>query len=207
VIIGSGNRAHPLQTHTTDVMYMYKDRHTGGPLPNDITTLDPTDLFDATDNCVQEEGVTCTTDNEANLVNGWLLELTEEGEKSLSAALTLRGVVYFSTYIPSTSTSTAVSCGPNEGKGYLYSVSLGDARAVFNYDTTNTVIVGDVAYELQSEDRKRELLSGGIPSENVYVAFRDQDGNEFSGVLSADLQAGTNLGPQQWQTYWFEQDK
>jgi type IV pilus assembly protein PilY1 len=207
VVIGSGNRAHPLQTHTTDVMYMYKDRNTGGPLPNDITTLNPEDLFDATDNCIQEVDVSCSATNEANLVNGWRLNLTEQGEKSLSAALTLRGVVYFSTYIPSTSASTFVSCGPNEGRGYLYAVALADARAALNYDTTNTVVVDDEVYELQIEDRKRALLSGGIPSENVYVAFRDEEGNEFAGVLSADLQAGTNLGPQQWQTYWFEQDK
>lgn len=213
VVIGSGNREHPLGTTTRDHMYMFKDRAITSPLAADYTALTPAGLADITDNCVQELGITCTI---PPFDVGWKLWLTEGGdasgdnggEKSLASALTLRGVIYFSTYLPATAAAGATSCGPNEGSGFLYAIALQDGRAVFNYDTTNTVKdANGKDVDLQIEDRKRRLLSGGIPSENVYISYRDKDGNTFSGILASDLQAGNDLGAQQWNTYWFEKQK
>ncbi|MFO7593602.1 MAG: PilC/PilY family type IV pilus protein, partial [Pseudomonadota bacterium] len=208
VVIGSGNRAHPLQTHTNDAVFMYKDWVTSGPLTNENFTgaLVRGDLFNATDNCVQEDGVVCTEDNLAKLAKGWVMYLPETGEKSLAAPMTLRGRIYFSTYVPYDASSNLTSCGPGEGAGFLYDVSLKDARAMYDYDTTNNFMDGEDEITLQIEDRRRKLLSGGIPSENVYVSFRDGD-DTYSGILPSDLSPGEDLGSQQWNTYWFEKGK
>lgn len=202
LIIGSGNRAHPLGTGTVDWVYMYKDRSLSGPLTADQTT-DHDDLQDITADCAQETSVSCGVGY--SLANGWKLQLEETGEKSLASPLTLSGVIYFSTYIPGG--SSGATCGPAEGGGYLYAVSLDEGNSVFNYDTTNDVTDADGnTDELFKTDRRRELLSGGIPSENVYVSYRDENGNTFTGVLSSDLQAGDDLGAQQWETYWYLQE-
>lgn len=218
IVIGSGNRAHPLQLEADDYMFMYKDRCVGVSLSSNCSFTGATgfaDLFDATDNCNQEVNVSCDVaaagTELAKLDTGWKLELIDQGEKSLSAALTVRGVVYFGTYVPADSISNeqdGVSCGPEEGGGYQYAIALGDARAVINYDTTNTEVIDGQEHELQQEDRRRDLLSGGIAAENVYVSFRDEDtGLEYHGILSPDLQPGADLGAQQWRSYWMELNK
>ncbi len=195
VVIGSGNRAHPLDTSVSDWMYMIKDRTTSGALASGYTTLTPDDLYDVTDNCLQADPSSCG--DTSSLDNGWKLQMTTSGEKILASALTLHGTIYFSSYVPTVGSSN--TCAPSEGTGYLYAVSLENAGAVFNFDTTTS--------ETSTEDRKRELASGGIPSENVYVSFRDGDGNTYTGVLSPDLEATQNLGTQAWQTYWYEKQE
>ncbi|MFO7593204.1 MAG: PilC/PilY family type IV pilus protein, partial [Pseudomonadota bacterium] len=211
VVIGSGNRAHPRQTHTNDAIFMYKDWVTSGPLTdvNFTGALTPNDLFNATNNCVQEVDVSegCDDPSLDKLAKGWVMSLPENGEKSLAAPMTLRGRIYFSTYVPYDDTSNITSCGPGEGAGFLYDVSLKDARAMYDYDTTNNLMDGEDEITLQIEDRRRKLLSGGIPSENVYVSFRDGDDNTYSGILPSDLSPGEDLGSQQWNTYWFEKGK
>ena len=206
VVIGSGNRAHPLQIHTTDMMFMYKDRDSGAPLES-FTALTPNELFDATDNCIQEVGVDCSSTELAKLSNGWKMDLVVEGEKNLASPLTLRGTVYFSTYVPATSTSDLLACGPAEGSGFEYAISLQDASATIDYDSTNTVVVSGIEYPLQIEDRKRELKSGGVPSDHVYVSYTDEDGNNYTGVIPADLGPGKDLGKQQVRSFWYESDK
>lgn len=220
IVIGSGNRAHPLQLNTDDYMFMYKDRCLGVSLSSCVAFTDNgtsgfDDLFDATDNCIQEVNVSCDDASAgtelSKLDTGWKLELIDQGEKSLSPALTIRGVIYFGTYVPASSSSNVqdgMSCGPEEGGGYQYAISLFDARAVIDYDTTNTVVSDGQEHELQEEDRRRDLLSGGIPAENVFVSFRDEDtGLEYHGILSPDLQPGANLGAQEWRSYWIELNK
>jgi type IV pilus assembly protein PilY1 len=208
IVIGSGNREHPLGTLNEDYMYMYKDRCITQTLDECNTSgfaaKTPDDLADLTTNCAQTSS--CSSTVLSTMETGWMLKLTDPGEKSLSAALTLRGVVYFSTYVPSTTLdpTTDAMCKP-EGKGYFYAVSLEDATSVFSYFSTVNE-TGDNT--LTTEDRKRELASGGIPSENVYVSFRDpESGLSYTGVLPSDLDATPDLGTMQWRSFWYEKQR
>jgi type IV pilus assembly protein PilY1 len=114
------------------------------------------------------------------------LRLTASGEKSLSTSTTLGGTVYFSTYLPPGSSSSG-SCGPSEGNGRLYAVSLKDAHGRNNYDTTT-----------DEEERFEELKSQGIPAEVVTLPP--------DTILRPDLEIEKTNAPTRVQTYWFESE-
>ena len=105
VVIGSGNRADPLDKGGSpeNFMYMIKDRRTAAGSGVD-TGLTHVDFGDVTSNCLQNGG-TCIV----NLTNGWRLELEEPGEKVLATALTITGKTFFTTYMPF-SGSGATAC-------------------------------------------------------------------------------------------------
>lgn len=204
VVIGSGNREHPLGTINNDYMFMFKDRNIYDVLPDTFAAVSAGDLYDTTNNCLQTGTCSLDTALDGGLNLGWKLRLTDAGEKSLASATTLRGVVYFSTYVPASTfdvDGTSSSCTP-EGDGYFYAITLDSAQAHFSYFSSLNETTG----ELTTEDRKRDLKSHGIPSENVYVSFRDGD-RSYSGILPSDLDATENMGAQRWQTYWYEKNR
>jgi type IV pilus assembly protein PilY1 len=182
VLIGAGDRADPLDAAgvTTNWFYMIKDR-AFKPGTGADTNLDHSDFGDVTNTCQLKDGA-CTAD----LSNGWALELTTGGEKALSTATTLGGTVYFSTYLPP-GASSAGACGPSEGNGRLYAVSLNDAHARNNYDTTT-----------DDEERFEELDSEGIPAEVVTLPP--------NSILRPDLEIEKTNAPTRVQTYWFESE-
>ena len=112
---------------------MIKDRQviSGNGINSGLTH---TDLGDVTNTCLQE-GSQCVAD----LGYGWRLGLMPGSEMSLASPLTVGGVVYFTTYL-SPGASSEDSCGPDEGSGRIYAVSLGNAAAVRNYDTTTETL-------------------------------------------------------------------
>jgi hypothetical protein len=81
----------------------------------------------------------------------------------------------------------------SEGQGRLFAVSLQDATAVFDFDTSNDG--GGITYE-----RVDLLESGGIPVEVVPLG----EGR----VLIQGQQAGENImspgGKTSFKTYWHE---
>ncbi len=202
VVIGSGNREHPLDLDVIDWLYLYKDRNP--TVPDTFTVLSHDSLQDITDNCVQQVGLDCSAT--FSLENGWKLRLIDQGEKGLASPLVVNNVVYFNSYVPVNS-SSATSCGPDEGTGWYYEISLRDGRAVTDYDSTNSTVDADGnPVDLQVEDRRDKLSSAGIPAENVYVSFTDGT-NSFSGVLRPDFEPPANLGSAIYPTYWYERQK
>ena len=185
LLVGSGDREDPNGKDVDNFFYLIKDRAitSGNPSP---TLLEHDDLADLTDNCLQDDS--CATP--PNLANGWRLALETDGEKNLAAALTAGGAVFFSTFSP---TPPAGSCTLTEGLGKLYVVSLQDATAVLNFDTTNDV--GGTTYE-----RVDTLGSGGIPVEVVPLGQGE--------VLVQGQEAGQNImqltGQLGFKTYWYE---
>ena len=185
VLIGSGDREDPNGSEVDNFFYLVKDRATTSGLPP-TTLLEHDDLADLTSNCLQDSS--CGT--APNLSNGWRVELTDGGEKNLATAITAGGSVFFSTFSPTPPSGT---CALSEGTGRLYVVSLQDATAVFNFDTTNdgggTVL-----------DRSDVLASGGIP-----VAVVPLGGGE---LLVQGQEAGQNIinagGLTSFKTFWHE---
>ncbi len=200
VVIGSGDRANPLDKGSTTVtenwLYMIKDRRTtSGPVPVDHVAYDHVSFGNVTDNCLQ--GGTCG-ENPPDLANGWRLGLQEgTGEKSLAVPFTISNTVFFTTYLPP-GTAEAATCGPSEGSGLLYGVSLADATSVLNFDTTDDD--PDNPGEATSRsDRTRELRSGGIPAEVVSLPP--------DRILLPDLSTEAIPGSMRWRTFWYEQER
>ena len=192
VVIGSGNRADPLDKGgiTTNFTYMIKDRHTA-PGSGVDTGMKHDDFGDVTSNCLQTGGA-CAVD----LEDGWRLQMEDPGEKVLATPLTLTGKVFFTSYLPQ-SGAGATACSPSEGAGRLYAVSLQDAKSVINYDSSDDN--PDNPDEPTSKnDRSVELRSLGIPAEVVSVPPNK--------ILRPDLQIDNVDATTRWRTYWFLQE-
>jgi len=192
VLIGSGDRADPLDVGgvTSNYFYMIKDRNTSVGSGLD-TGIDHTILTDVTSNCIQSGS--CSPD----LSKGWKLQMETYGEKVLATPLTMSGQVFFTTYMPQGS-SSASACSPSEGSGRLYAVALQDATAVINYDTSDdTVSNGDPDGNGPSSksDRSVDLNSAGIPAEVVSIPPNK--------ILRPDLQVDSIDVATRWRTYWF----
>ncbi len=192
VVIGSGNRADPLDKGGAayNFTYMIKDRRTA-PGSGLDSGLEHADFGDVTSNCLQSDSP-CIV----NLVNGWRLGLAEPGEKVLATALTITGKVFFTSYLPHSGTG-ATACSPSEGAGRLYAVSLQDATAVMNYDTSDDD-PGNPDQPSTDADRSVELQSLGIPAEVVSVPPNK--------ILRPDLQIDNVNATTRWRTYWFLQE-
>jgi type IV pilus assembly protein PilY1 len=120
VFITSGYRPDPLGTYTQDRFYalrdlatfaLYDDGNGNAKQTKDedkksgsyFFTLTNDDLFDATDNVIQEsaeESEIQANKEELNSKNGWFIDLKESGEKGLSSPVVFNGQVYFTTFVP-----------------------------------------------------------------------------------------------------------
>ncbi len=182
VVIGSGDREDPKDYGgtTENYMFMLKDRSVAAGAGVDVN-LEKSALADVTNTCLTSDGA-CAVD----LDEGWALRLQESGEKSLATPVTISNTVYFTSYLPNGGVS-AGSCGPSEGTGRLYAVSLKNAAARNNYDSTT-----------DEDDRYTDLASPGIPSEIVSLPP--------SMILRPDLQIDDTGAPNRFRTYWFEEE-
>jgi type IV pilus assembly protein PilY1 len=197
VMIGSGDRANPLDRTIANEFYLFKDRKTTvGDPPS--AALDPSALADLTDNCLQDDSLSCPAS--LDLTNGWRLALEAEGEKALAAPLTLGGAILFSTYRPPVSSPGVAQCGPREGSGALYAVKLQDATAVINLSSST-----DAGGVLGKEDRSQALDAGGIPAEVVPLPVAGR--SVLSGgvpILRPDLKVDVIDTRLQWKTFWYQ---
>ena len=186
VLIGSGDREDPNGTGVDNFFYLIKDRAITSGLPP-TTVLEHGDITDLSSNCLQNASCSIPPD----LSNGWRIALADNGEKNLASAITAAGSVFFSTFSPTPPTGT---CSLSEGTGRLYVVSLQDATAVFNFDTTNDV--GGITVF----DRVDLLASGGIPVAVVPLGAGE--------LLVQGQEAGQNImnagGQMSFKTYWHE---
>ena len=99
--------------------------------------------------------------------------------------------MFFTTFSPSSG-----ACGLSEGSGKQFAVSLLDATALYNYDTSND---GSSSYP---EDRFDVIESGGIPVEPVTLG---KDILLFQGQAGEETIQNTGATTS-WHTYWYEQD-
>ena len=191
IVIGSGNRADPLDKGgiAENHMYMIKDRRTSAGSGVD-SGMQHGDFTDVTSNCLQNGS--CTLD----LTNGWRLRMQEPGEKILATALTITGKVFFTSYLPRSGTG-ATACSPSEGAGRLYGVSFQNATAVVNYDTSDDD-PNNPDDPSSDADRSVELQSLGIPAEVVSIPPNK--------ILRPDLQIDNIDVTTRWRTYWYLQE-
>ncbi|SFN45203.1 PilC/PilY family type IV pilus protein [Marinobacter pelagius] len=202
LVMGSGYQAHPLDTTVEDRIYMMKiEAVSSAPIdPDDETettvlyqTLTESDLYDATDNKIQQDDSETVRTEEATKLagkKGWYIRLTNDGEKVLSESTTVNNEIYITTYEPKASTNP---CFPPTGTSRMYHLSAFNGTAVRNYDG-----VGSDS-ELTREDRYVELSTAGLPPTPQRMRVDDTDviciGTECQTIETVKGVV---------ETYWYE---
>lgn len=201
LVIGSGYQASPLDKSVDDRIYMLKIAAvSSAPLdpsdPDQLTvlynTLTESNLYDATDNLIQQ-GTATERDAAAQALagkQGWYIRLENDGEKVLASSTTVNSEVFITTYEPKVSSDP---CLPPTGTSRLYHISVLDGRAVRNYDG-----LGE-ANELTKPDRYVDLGTAGLPPTPQRMRVDDTDvicvGTECQTI---DTVSGVV------ETYWYE---
>lgn len=158
VALGSGYRAHPLNSEINDHFYMIKD--TGvfnldgdGNYTLPSTTLNVAGLYDATDHLLtsSDTSVQQLESNAYAQLSGWMIRLGAGGEKVLASPLILDYQIIFTTYLPATASNS--TCAPPSGNSRAYLVQLTNGNAVTDLNNDG---------EQQPEDRYAQLKQTGI---------------------------------------------
>lgn len=158
VAIGSGFRAGPLNTTINDEFYMIKDAGVftfdeNQEFTRPSSPYTASDLYDATEHLLNSSDNTEQTLAQQAFANkdGWLIRLTEGGEKVLSSPLILDYKIFFTTYLPA-STSTSL-CAPPTGNSRAYLVNLINGNAISDINNDG---------EESKDDRYAQLSQTGI---------------------------------------------
>ena len=158
VAIGSGFRAGPLNTQIEDEFYMLKDTgifetDSNGEYVRPSIALNASDLYDATEHLLTSTDSTERAIEQSAFANkdGWIMRLTQGGEKVLSSPLILDYKIFFTTYLPASSSTSL--CAPPTGNSRAYLVDLFNANAVTDLNRNG---------EEDKADRYAELSQTGI---------------------------------------------
>jgi len=111
VNIGSGYRAHPLDTRVRDRMYSLRV-----PLVDDGITLAEDSLSEISKG--QFNAAKTTEDIDVKGKRGWYIELQDVGEKIISTPKTINRAVHFNTYTPSKPGSNPCAIGLGINRTY-----------------------------------------------------------------------------------------
>ncbi|WP_084594091.1 pilus assembly protein [Arhodomonas aquaeolei] len=188
VSIGSGYRAHPLDTTINERFYMLKSTPVyGAPTGNDgnvdYTTVTESDLYDATDNTIGQgsDEDSAAAQETLDEGDGWYIDLEADGEKVLGTATVFNSRLLFTTFIPSDDPEAV--CGTRNGHSRLYLMDVRDATPVANLDTDSD--------DLTDTDRYVSLTRGGIaPSPQVLLVPGGENGD---GPIQPVVTVGTEL--------------
>ena len=158
VALGSGFRAHPLNSVIEDHFYMIKDN---GVFTLDVdgnygfpsSVLSTSSLYDATNHLLtsSDSAEQQLETSQFAQMSGWMLRLDAGGEKVLASPLILDYQIIFTTYLPATASQSA--CAPPTGNSRAYLVELINGNAVTDLNRNG---------EKQHEDRYAQLKQTGI---------------------------------------------
>jgi len=159
ISVGSGWRAHPLDTDTEDRFYSFRMTQVyGAPTTEDGDIRYP-EVTEATTGMIElspDDNLRTTNKQE----KGWFLPM-KTAEKVLSSGVTVDGNLIFTTYIPSAESGT---CEAAIGSGAVYILDLATGNPVKNLNTDGED-TGTGADTLTGMDRSRFLTAAGIPPE------------------------------------------
>jgi type IV pilus assembly protein PilY1 len=181
VLIGTGDRENPLYNVPNNWFFMVRDLNTGiltEAVDSAYVMADLTDVTWVTGQEIPQDSA------------GWRLQLTAVGEKNLAPALTVANTVFFTTYLPPGASDEDV-CGPAEGTGRLYTVSLKNANPPSNRDQP----IDSSDSTVDPSMRWEELAAGGIPSEVVFIPP-----NRVMAGLEEPREVPITT---RWRTFWY----
>ena len=173
IALGSGYRAHPLMKGKDvdqDYLFVIKDRNIYQLPPDEedraYSLIKPADLRLIGDDADTPE------DKPTDL--GWALPLDKAGgEKALARAVTLKNVVYFTTFQPETKPAADL-CSNASHTGRVYGLDVRNGEPALRF------------VDVKEPKLSVEFTTSDIPSEVVLVASRYEDtrpgGRTVSGV-------------------------
>ena len=191
LFFGTGDREHPKATSNVNRLYAVKDKNPGAALTE-------TDLVDVTLDLLQDpntsEADKTAMMNSLTTKGGWFIVLNENvGEKSLSSPVVFFGVVYYTSFTP-TSGSEADICFVGEGTGRMYALKYKTGNAAFNLD-------GSLDGRVTRSDRAA-FIGSGIPS-GVIITFIGGTATAYvgvgGGVYRPPLPTTKSLVPVHWR--------
>ncbi|GAA0353038.1 hypothetical protein GCM10009092_16710 [Bowmanella denitrificans] len=158
VALGSGYRAHPLNTQIQDNMYMIKDKGVftldqDGNYGLPSTPITTADLYDATNHLLTSSSSSQREIEAAAFASkqGWYIRLGSGGEKVLASPLILNYKLFFTTYVPASISQSL--CAPPTGNSRAYLVELINGNAVKDFNNNG---------EKEHADRHANLKQTGI---------------------------------------------
>ena len=202
VSIGTGWRAHPLNTAVEDRFYMIRQntvfskpagygKNKGTAANPNYAPLTESDLVDITDDLKP-------TTNQY----GWFMKFEGSGEKSLGRSLTVNNQLVFTSYEPA---QAGEPCTPAIGQGFGYVVNVLNGAPTVNLQNDGTEDTGDdsstlsddeIYYKgalLTKDDRRQMLSHGGIPPEpNLLIV--ESPVTRTPDDTSGDSSTGTDSG-------------
>ncbi len=172
--IGSGWRAHPLDTIGEDRFYMIRQDTVRGTPPGygkqteagTWTPLVETDLLD-----IKSPNVSGSSGSGAqDASHGWYADFDNVGEKVLGRSLTFNGAVTFTTFVPD---DNAAPCSAALGSGRAYMLDVKTGQPVRDFDgryededsTSGRKGIQEHGDGKLSADSAFRLEHGGIPPE------------------------------------------
>ena len=215
IAIGSGYRAHPLDTSVNDRFYVLKDYAVSGPptetdengaIKIKYTKQYEDKLQDITTLNLADKTVQLSDSVKGHLKNGWYLKfgLTvggKSGEKVLANAVTLAGNIIFTTYTPPTGSNNPTRCTADIGDGAAYIMRIDDGRPVAD-------LAAGGGSELEEADRKQILKSTGIPAEPLPIYTEGPNGNQaivLVGKETLDInESASAVRPK--PSYWYQKN-
>tara|TARA_R110002072_G_C7974566_1_gene535221 strand:+ start:4775 stop:10147 length:5373 start_codon:yes stop_codon:yes gene_type:complete len=216
VVIGTGNRANPLATLTSDRLYAFRDSQIGimaeigtadnladnYPLTIDASAANGAPIDDADLVDVTAVGIDSTNTSNTSAL-GWYMDfdtlvvdgVIEDGEKVLAETGVFNNTVVFTTYIPDDPTVVADVCSASEGTGRAFNLNLLSAGAALDWD-------GDG--DIDADDRVLALGSG-IPSGALPI-FTTEGVTLLVGTGGGAENLGQVSGVPRVRTYWYEEN-
>jgi type IV pilus assembly protein PilY1 len=146
IVIGSGNRAAPLEKVVSNQLYVIRDEDTvtrsfqGDEIPATIYDADLMQMKSEPFYQATSKSAFWEKEAELGIAKGWKYEL-RTGEKSLAKATVVGGIAYFTSFTPLSNT-TLDQCSVGSGGGSLYALHLHYGARVFQkirYDTEREV--------------------------------------------------------------------
>jgi type IV pilus assembly protein PilY1 len=204
VLIGSGNRADPLDKDVNNRFYAFRDKFIDA-MPD--TDGSPDNLADSS---YPQSGGPITTANMIDITStvldstdtthvsslGWYFDFDasgSDGEKVLSAPTAVAGGVFFTTYLPEASSTDL--CSANIGGGNAYNFNILTTKAALDWDEDGT---------LEDTADRKTSLGGGIPSDVVPI-FTKEGVVAIVGIEGGAAQLGQLTGLPRYRTYWYEE--
>jgi len=197
VSIGSGWRAHPLDTEIEDRFYSFRMTQVyGAPTTEDGEVRYPDPVTEYTTGMIDlsKEDALRTTNK---IEKGWFLPL-EKGEKVLSSSVTVDSKLIFTSYIPSADSGT---CSAAIGSGAVYFIDLATGNPVEDLYTGEEDAADASDSSLTARDRRRALSASGIPPEATVLFPELGKATAFAGRDKLDEVQIDNL---KTRTFWQE---
>ncbi len=194
VALGSGWRAHPLDTVVQDRFYVLRQ-----PLgaPSSYTKYTEASLYDATSNDAGSTNATTQTTALQSLAStqGWYIRFTNSGEKVMGESLIANNQIMFTTYKPSASSVNACG-GGSLGTGSFYVLNIFDATPTIRLDVGSSGTIASTA-----SNRSKDLTRGGIPPSPVLYF---PPGGAAPVVLVGPEKQPSGVTSTLLRTYWVE---